>query len=119
LIKRTRKYITRKAAERKQNRKGRGHVGFVFCDSGGGAVPKDKAISRMVVRNMVDAATARDLKEASVYENFMVPKVYRKMHYAVSTAVHSRIIHGRSRVERRNRLPPPRFNAGPPPKKET
>jgi len=79
------------------------------CVSTGKAIPKDKAIKRFVVRNIVDASSLRDIKEASAYENYVLPKLYLKMYYCVEAAVHQRIVRGRSRTERRNRVPPPRF----------
>ena len=36
----------------------------VRCESSGAMVPKDKAIKRFIVRNMVDASAIRDLQEA-------------------------------------------------------
>jgi len=79
------------------------------CVSTGKAIPKDKAIKRFVVRNIVDASSLRDIKEASAYEGYQLPKLYLKMYYCVEAAVHQRIVRGRSRTERRNRNPPPRF----------
>ena len=79
------------------------------CVSTGKAIPKDKAIKRFVVRNIVDASSLRDIKDASAYEGYQLPKLYLKMYYCVEAAVHQRIVRGRSRTERRNRNPPPRF----------
>merc|ERR1712157_337291 len=42
----------------------------------------------------------RDLSEASVYENYAVPKIYLKQYYCISAAIHHRHVRNRS---------PPRF----------
>lgn len=83
----------------------------VRCISTGKAIPKDKAIKRFIVRNIVDASSLRDIKEASAYEAYQLPKLYLKMYYCIEAAVHQRIVRGRSREERRNRAPPARFGA--------
>lgn len=41
----------------------------VRCESSGVLVPKDKAIKRFIVRNMVDASAIRDLQEACVIDS--------------------------------------------------
>merc|ERR1712170_260186 len=81
----------------------RGHVRFVRCENSAARVPKYK------VRNMVDSASMRDLSEASVYENYAVPKLYLKQYYCISAAIHHRHVRNRSRTARKIRTPPPRF----------
>mmetsp|Transcript_9488 Transcript_9488/g.24181 ORF Transcript_9488/g.24181 Transcript_9488/m.24181 type:complete len:105 (+) Transcript_9488:43-357(+) len=92
-----------------RNKKGRGHVLRVRCASTGKAIPKDKAIKRFVVRNIVDASSMRDIRDASAYESYALPKLYIKQYYCIEAAVHQRIVRSRSRTERRNREPPQRF----------
>ncbi|KAJ1786689.1 40S ribosomal protein S26, partial [Coemansia sp. RSA 2167] len=41
--------------------------------------------------------------------SYDVPKVYYKLQHCVGCAIHNRIVRVRSRVNRRNRAPPPRF----------
>ena len=101
--------MTVKRRSHGRNKKGRGHVKRVRCVSTGKAIPKDKAIKRFVVRNIVDASSLRDIRESSAYENYTLPKLYIKMFYCVEAAVHQRIVRGRSREGRKVRTRPERF----------
>jgi small subunit ribosomal protein S26e len=48
----------------------------------------------------------RDLRDASAFETYALPKLYIKQYYSVEAAVHSRIVRVRSVEERRNRENP-------------
>jgi small subunit ribosomal protein S26e len=101
--------MTVKRRNHGRNKHNRGHVKRVRCVSTGKAIPKDKAIKRFIVRNIVDASSLRDIKEMSAYPEYQLPKLYLKMYYCVEAAVHQRIVRGRSKEDRRIRTPPQRF----------
>merc|ERR1719401_3260508 len=105
--------MTKKRRNNGRAKHGRGHVKRVHCDISGAMVPKDKAIKRFIVRNMVERAALFDLKATSTIPgsqdpDYKGPKIYHKVYYSISAAIKRKIC-VRSRKMRRNREIPEKF----------
>jgi small subunit ribosomal protein S26e len=97
-----------------RSKKGRGHAKAINCDGCGRKTGKDKAITRFQVKNIVESAAQRDIRDASAYETYTLPKTYLKVCYCMSCACHRRIVKVRSKIKpnnnRKDRAAPARFN---------
>lgn len=90
-----------------RNKNHKGHSDPVHCENCHRLVPKDKAVKRFVIKNMVDASSKRDIEEMSVYQDkedpYSMPKIFLKNQYCVACAIHARIVRVRSGEGRRIR----------------
>ena len=90
-----------------RNKNHKGHSDPIHCENCFRLCPKDKAIKRFLIKNMVDGSSKRDIEEVSIYnegdEKYQMPKLYIKNQYCVSCGIHARIVRVRSAVDRRIR----------------
>ena len=64
-----------------RNKKHKGHSDPIHCENCKRLVPKDKAIKRFLIKNMVDGSSKRDIEEQSVYgsDNYSMPDYLLKI----------------------------------------
>lgn len=93
-----------------RNKKNRGHVKPIVCCNCSRLCPKDKAVKRFTIKNIVDESSKKDLQENRAFEEYVVPKIYIKLQYCIACAIHSRIVKVRSTEDRRIRKPPAKAN---------
>ena len=82
----------------------RGHTRPISCSHCGRMVPKDKAINKFTVKDIIDGSSKEDFMAVQHYDGLIIPKVYHKISYCVSCAIHSRTVRVRSRTNRRIRM---------------
>ena len=86
-----------------RSKKNRGRTRPIVCANCFRLTPKDKAIKKFTVKDIIDASSKEDIQAVQTYSEFIIPKVYYKFYYCVSCAIHSRIVRVRSAENRKKR----------------
>lgn len=88
-----------------RNKNNKGNSIGVHCANCTRLCPKDKAIKRFIIKNMVDGSSKRDIEEASAYNDEMavMPKLFVKNQWCIACAIHARIVRVRATAEKRVR----------------
>merc|ERR1719498_371293 len=84
-----------------RGKKNKGHNNVTNCINCRRVVPKDKAIKRFQMKKIVDESSRKDIMDNSAYDResaFNLPKLYIKMAYCVSCAIHARVVRVRSQA---------------------
>lgn len=98
--------MTKKRRNNGRNKNNRGLVKRVNCIFSNKLVPKDKAIKRYIIKNIIESSSIRDVQDANILEYYSLPKLYFKNYYSVEAAIHNKIVRVRSKEGRKIRTPP-------------
>lgn len=88
-----------------RNKNNKGNSIGVHCNNCTRLCPKDKAIKRFIIKNMVDSSSKKDIEDASAYveDQAAMPKLFVKNQWCVACAIHARIVKVRSTEDKRVR----------------
>jgi small subunit ribosomal protein S26e len=95
--------MTKKRRNNGRNKTNRGYVKRVHCVFSGKLIPKDKAIKRYIVKNIIESSAVGDIQDSCALEYYTLPKLYFKNYYSIEAAIHKKIVRVRSKQGRKIR----------------
>lgn len=78
-----------------------GRTAPIHCNNCYRLVPRDKIIKRFQIKQIIESNIQQDVLAASTIKDAVLPKLYGKIQYCVSCAIHNHLIHVRSHESRK------------------
>jgi small subunit ribosomal protein S26e len=85
--------MTKKRRNNGHRHRNCGKVPSLRCDGCNSMVAKDKAIYKNINKSIIEPSIINDIKKASVYDNYTIPKFHTKLNFCISCAVHRKLVH--------------------------